>query len=106
MSECTLVENDVQYLSFYLMDKDRVTGSISYHDLSNVEGIVFRMKKYGATSYTISASMEVVNATLGYCRVKVTIPASGKYYSEIEVREDGQTITWIGNVYHVVREID
>ncbi|RLF22429.1 MAG: hypothetical protein DRN15_09060 [Thermoprotei archaeon] len=87
------------------MEKDGITGSLTYYDLSDISGIVFRMKKYGASSPTIEANMEVVSASLGYCRVKVTIPTSGKYYSEIEVRESGQTITWIGDIYHVVRGI-
>lgn len=105
MTEHTLVENDVQYVSFYLQEKDAITGSITYFDLSDVDSLVFRMKRYGADSPAIEETMEVVTATLGYCRVKVTIPASGKYYSEVEVRIGGQTITWVGDIYHVVREI-
>ena len=105
MSEHTLVESDVHYLSFYLMEKDQITGSISYYDLSNVTSLVFRMKKYGSSTAALEATMEVSNATLGYCRVLATIPSHGDYYTEIEVRESSQRLTWIGPVFHVVREI-
>jgi len=87
------------------MEKDGLTGSLTYFDLSDVDSLVFRMKRYGATSPAIESTMEIVDSTLGLCRVKVTVPPSGKYYSEIEVRIGGQTITWLGEIYEVVREI-
>jgi len=101
----TLVANDVLYLSFYLQEKDNLTGSITYYDLSTANSIVFRMRKYGSSTNAISEPMEIVTATLGYCRVKVTVPTAGTYYSEIEVFETSQNITWTGPIYYVKRPL-
>ena len=100
----TLVENDVHYISVYLMEEDPITGNLRYFDLSDATTVIFRMKKYdGAIS--VEVNMEVVNSTLGYCRSLVTIPPEGKYKSEIEVRIGSQTITWLGPKFQVVEEI-
>ena len=105
MSAISVTEGDVLYLSFYLKDKDPVTGSITYHDISGASSIVFRMRKYYSSSNTIETTMEVVTGTLGYCRVLVTIPTEGTFSSEVEVFEAGQNITWEGPVYVVRGEL-
>ena len=101
----TLVENDVHYISVYLVEQDPNTGNTSYYDLSDASAVIFRMKKYDSGAIAIEKEMEVVNATLGYARVLVTIPLEGKYKSEIEVRVGSQTITWLGPKFQVVEEI-
>jgi hypothetical protein len=101
MVEITLVENDIQYLAFYLKVKDPVSGSITPYDLSDVSAIVFRMRKYGETANAIETTCEIVDASKGYCRALVTIPPAGTYYSEVEVFELMQHITWIGPTYIV-----
>jgi hypothetical protein len=101
MYEITLVENDVQYLAFYLKEKDPISGSISPYNLSNASSIVFRMRKYGETANAIETMCEIVDAAKGYCRALVTIPPAGTYCSEVEVFESSQRITWIGPIYIV-----
>mgnify|MGYP000545343226 CR=1 FL=1 len=101
----TLVEKDVHYISVYLMEQDSNTGDINYFDLTDANEVVFRMKKYDSETITLEKEMEIVNATLGYCRVLVTIPLEGDYKSEIEVRIGSQTITWLGPKFQVVEEI-
>ncbi|RLE62045.1 MAG: hypothetical protein DRJ47_11310 [Thermoprotei archaeon] len=101
----TLVANDVHYISVYLLEQDPNTGETNYFDLSDANAVVFRMKKYGSGAIAVEKEMEIVNATLGFCRVLVTIPPEGKYKSEIEVRIGSQTITWLGRKFQVVEEI-
>jgi len=101
----TLVANDVHYISVYLLERDPNTGDVSYFNLSDANAVVFRMKKYGSGAIAVEKNMEVVNATLGYARVLVTIPSEGEYKSEIEVRTGSQTITWLGPKFQIVEEI-
>ena len=105
LPEIDLIENDVHYISFVLKEKDLTTGAISVYDLSNVSQINFYMRQYGSTVNTIEATCEVVTATLGLCRVRVTVPTEGTYSSQIEVIESGQTITWKGPIINVIGEI-
>ena len=98
---CTITEGDVKYLAFYLMDYDPITGSLSYHDLSGADSIVFRMRKYRASSNAIDTTASIVNASLGYCRVLVTVPVAGTYETELEVFEGTLHDTWVGPVYYV-----
>jgi len=101
----TLVANDVHYISAYLIEQDPNTGETNYFDLSDAKQVIFRMKKYSASAIAVEKEMEIVNSSLGYCRVLVTIPPEGKYKSEIEVRTESQTITWLGPKIQVVEEI-
>jgi len=103
MTKYTLTESDILYLTFYLKDKDGITGSITPHDLSNAQTINFYMRKQGASTNTISNTCEIVTDSLGICRVKVTVPVNGDYVGEVEIIEAGQRITF-GPVYFVVRE--
>jgi len=105
MSQITLVENDIQYLGFYLKEQDKITGSITPYDLSNASSIVFRMRKYGETANAIETTCEIVEASKGYCRALVTIPPPGTYYSEVEVYESAQHITWIAPIYVVKSQL-
>ena len=101
----TLTESDVVYVSFYLMDEDPLSGSLTYHTLSGADSIVFRMRKYGATANAIEATMAVVDASQGYCRVLVTVPSAGIYESEVEVYEGAIALTWVGPTFHVREEL-
>ncbi|MEM2260855.1 MAG: hypothetical protein QXK24_00240 [Ignisphaera sp.] len=101
MNERTLTEGDILYFGFYLKDKDETTGSITYHDLSLANSVVFRMRKYGETANAIEVNMQVIEPTKGFCRVLVTVPPSGIYLSEVEVFETEQNITWEGPVFIV-----
>ena len=101
----TLVEGDVHYISVYLMEQDPNTGESQYFDLTDANTVIFRMKKYSSGAISIDKEMEIVNATLGYCRVLVTIPLEGKYKSEVEVRMDSQTITFPGPKFVIVEDI-
>jgi len=105
LDQYTLVSGDVQYLSFYLKEKDPTTGSISAYDLSSASTITFRMRRYGTTINTIEENMSIVDASSGYCRILVTVPTSGRYFSEVEVQESLQNITWTGPLYIVVEEL-
>ena len=97
-SEITLNAGDIQYLPFYLKEKDETTGSITYYDITLASSIQFRMRKYNATANTLDVAMSIVTGTLGYCRCLATIPAVGKYYSEIEVYGTTEHLTWKGPV--------
>ena len=99
----TLTANDIEYLYFYLKEKDPTTGSISYYNLKGANSVVFRMRRYGSSSNTIETTVEVVTGTLGYCRCLVTVPPSGTFSSEIEVFNDPLKLTWEGPTY-VIRE--
>jgi len=103
--EVALIEGDVQYLAFYLTEKDMITGSLGYYDLSNVSSIVFRMRRYGETANAIETACEIVDASKGYCRALVTVPPAGYYYSEVEVFESGQHITWIAPTYIIKSQL-
>ena len=103
MSRYTLTEGDILYLTFYLKDKDPISGSVVPHNLSSAESINFYMRKYGANANAISTNCEIVSATLGICRTLVTVPVYGNYYSEIEVTEAEEKITF-GPIYFVVRK--
>ena len=106
MSQYTLIAGDVQYLSYYLKEKDPTSGSITYFNLTTQDSIWFRMRKYGESTNTLSLAMGTVSsphATLGYCRVLVTVPVAGTYSSEIEVYETTERLTWPGNIY-VIKE--
>jgi len=96
-------ENDIVNLTFYLRDKDPITGSISPHNLSCALTISFYLRAYDANVNTIETKCEVVNANLGICRTRVTIPAHGDYYGEVEVIEPETKITWT-DFYLEVRE--
>jgi hypothetical protein len=108
MDQYTLVAGDVQYLSFYLKEKDPTTGSITAYDLSSASSIWFRMREYNTTINTLSLQMSTVSSpscTLGFCRVLATIPSEGNYSSEIEVYESTQRITWKGPTYQIIEEL-
>jgi len=98
-----VTENDIVYLTFYLKDKDPITGSISPHNLSSALTISFYLRAYDANVNTIETTCEVVNASQGICRTRVTIPAHGDYYGEVEVIEPKTRITWT-DFYLEVRE--
>ena len=103
MTKYTLTQSDILYLSFYLKDEDPISGSITAYDLSEAKTINFYMRKYGATTNTIATTCEIVTATLGICRAKVTVPVEGEYYGEVEVIEADQRVTF-GPIYFKVRE--
>jgi len=105
MSQIDVYEGDITYISFYLKDENPITGSITYHDITTANSIVFRMRKYGDTINTIEEEMDIVTGTLGYCRVLVTIPPSGTYSSEVEVFETSGHITWTGPVFNVLEAL-
>lgn len=105
--EFTLYQNDVHYLSFYLKEKDPTTGSVSAYDLSSASSVVLTIRKYGSTlnSSTISLTFSS-SPTTGYCRGLSTISwGTGKYYSQVEVFEGLQKITWSGPTYIVAKEL-
>jgi len=99
--ETELVESDIKYLTFYIMEKDPISGSLSYYDLSGASSIVLRLRKYNETSNALEVTMVVTNPTLGLCRVLATIPPAGRYESEIEVYEAEEHNTWKGPVLKV-----
>ena len=103
MTKYTLTEYDVVYLTFYLKEKDPITGAISPYDLSYAHTINFYMREMNSSTNIISSTCEIVTDTLGICRIKVTVPVSGDYIAEIEVQEIAQTITF-GPQYFVVRK--
>uniref|UniRef100_A0A6M3XLX3 Uncharacterized protein n=1 Tax=viral metagenome TaxID=1070528 RepID=A0A6M3XLX3_9ZZZZ len=108
MNEHTVTTNDIEYISVFLKEKDRTTGSITPYDLSIASSIVFRMRQYGETINTISVVMNTISSpanTLGFCRCLATFPAVGTYSSEIEVSEGVQRITWTGDIFIVIREL-
>jgi len=108
MTKYTLTTNDVKYIEVYIKDKSEITGSITPHDLSGADSIVFRMRLYGSTANAIEVSMETVatpSCTLGFCRALVTIPAIGNYVSEYEVFEGINHDTWEGHTYKVRDEL-
>lgn len=107
MAETTLVANDVLYLSFYLKEEDATTGSITAYNLSGANNIIFRMREVNATINTINAAMETIaspSATLGYCRVLVTIPSAGTYNAEIEIYEVLNNVTFKCQTYKVLSD--
>ena len=107
MTQYTIVEGDIQYLGFYLKDKDPVTGTITAHTLATANSIIFKMWAYGDTIATITTLMSTVATpanTTGYCRVLVTIPAEGDYYSKITVYDGSEKITWLGHTYKVASQ--
>jgi hypothetical protein len=63
------------------------------------------MRKYGETANAIETTCEIVDASKGYCRVLVTIPPAGYYYSEVEVFESAQHVTWIAPTYIVKSQL-
>jgi len=104
MSSRTLVSGDIVYLSFYLKEEDPLTGSISCYDITSAQTINFRLRKYGELTNTIESTCEVVIGTLGFCRVKVTVPIVSyptAYEGEIEVIEPGQITTW-KNINYII----
>lgn len=101
----TLVAGDIQYLSYYLRNVNKINGSITYQDLTNSDTITFRLRKFGETVNAIDVVASIVDSTIGYTRALVTIPTVSEgadYYSEVEVKfTDGQILTWIGNTYYI-----
>jgi len=100
----TLVSGDIVYLSFYLKEKDPLSGSISYYDITDAQTINLRLRKYGETVNAIETTCEVITGTLGYCRAKVTVPVVSSpttYEGEVEVIEAGQITTW-KNVNYII----
>ena len=101
----TVTTGDIDYVAFFLKEKDKPTGSLTYYDLTGMSSIVFRMRAIGASTNAISATMSTVagdatlSNTLGYCRVKVTFPTAGEYVSEVEVFITGGNKTWKGPYY-------
>jgi hypothetical protein len=63
------------------------------------------MRKYGEAANAVETMCEIVDASKGYCRVLVTIPPAGIYYSEVEVFESTQHITWVGPTYIVKSQL-
>lgn len=95
LSSRTLVAGDIQYLTFYLYQRDPITLEVTPYDLSNASSINFYLRKYGSTIDVLSLPCEVVSGTLGICRVLATIPLEeGSYYGRIKVYEGPQEITW------------
>lgn len=96
MKAVRVTEGDIVYVSFTLTEVDNVSGSISYYDLSRVDTIKFRMRKYGSTINSVDIPLQIVNAKMGQCRGLTTIPPSGRYISEVEVIDGSLKITWEG----------
>lgn len=101
----TLTSNDVVYLKFYLKERNPISNSINYYDLSSVTDVYFRLRAYGSSTNTISMLMSIVDATLGCVRALVTVPSYGKYYSEVEVSDGNELITWDGPIYIIKSEM-
>jgi len=104
----TLVAGDIVYLAYYLKEKDLITGSISYFDITNADTITLRIREYGLSSNTIETTCQIVTGTLGYCRAKVTVPivSTPTYYQgEVEVVSSGQITTWKNLNYLVTPQL-
>lgn len=104
MGQSTLIANDVQYVSFYIKEKDETTGSITVYDLSSASSIVFTMIDYRTGVTTLELTMSTVpspSCTLGFCRVFCTIPAVGTYSTRVKVYDAGEGLTWKGPVITV-----
>ena len=100
----TLVAGDVHYLRFYLQELNRVTGEISYFDLTNATLVKFRLRKVGSSSNAIDITGTIENATLGLVKFLVTVPLdTGDYKGEIEVSISGNTLTW-KDIYYEIEE--
>jgi hypothetical protein len=100
MSE--LIQDDIQYLEFYLYDKNPLSGATVPHTLSNINSINFYMYSYDSDTAIIATTCSVENATLGYCKAFVTIPVAGRYEAEVEVFEGNQRLTW-NKIYYTVK---
>jgi len=104
----TIKAGDIQYLAFYLKERDRTTGSITAYNLASASTITFRMKLYGSTVNALTITMSTVSSpsnTLGYCRGLATIPTVlGNYTSEIEVSISPEVKTWEGPKYYIVEQ--
>ena len=109
MDQYTLVANDILYLAYYLKEKDPTTGSITAYDLSSSNSIWFRMRRYNETINSVSGTMSTLTSpanSLGFCRILATIPSTiGNYYSEVEVYEATERITWKGPTYQIIEEL-
>jgi len=96
-----LVQDDRQYLEFYLYDKNPLNGATVPHTLTGISSINFYMYSYDSDVATISTTCSVEDATLGCCKAFVTIPVAGRYKAEVEVYEGSQRLTW-GKIYYTV----
>jgi hypothetical protein len=106
MNQFTLIAGDIQYLSFYLKEEDNMSGSITYADITLASSIVLRLRKYGESTNTVMGTCEILDGTLGKCRMLVTIPTiTGDYQSEVEVFIGGERLTWKGNTYYIHNEL-
>jgi hypothetical protein len=109
MTECTLVANDILYMSYYLKEENPITGSITPYTLVTATSIILRMRQYNSTINTINVTMSTLatpSNTLGYCRALVTIPTAGTYTAEVEVYEALERITFPCQIiYKVISEL-
>jgi len=99
MPELILVRGDKNYIiEFEVRDAE---GNIV--DLSEVTGIKFKMKKYGATSLTIDKSASVVPpGTQGLCQVLIEtelLNEYGEYYAELEITWTGDKVLTAPNIF-------
>jgi hypothetical protein len=105
----TLVALDIEYLSFYLKDKDTIAATTLPTDISSANSIVLRLRLEGEATNSVNVPCSIVTGTLGYCKAMVTIPAvtdNTNCQSEVEVFfSNGEIITWIGNTYVIVPEL-
>ena len=102
--ESTIVQEDIMYFIFHLKEKDPTSGSITDYDLSTQNSIHFRVRKYGANTNVFDITMSTLPTT-GQCRGLATVPAEGRYSSEVTVYEATEVITWKGPIYKVVMDL-
>ena len=104
MTELTIVQGDQKYITFKLREPDGTTPT----DISGADTINFRMKKYGETTLSASGTCSIVDGTAGTCRYFMTTldtARTGNFYSEVEVIEGNEIITWIGPTIKIVDQL-